>query len=765
MSGPYASSAWVYRRAGWVGVLPLPAGAKWPPPGGYTGWAGVDPSGPDVQAWVDGPTGAGNVALRLPPGVYGLDVDNYGGKTGGAALTRLVDGLGPLPATWTVSSRDDGVSGIRLLRAELPVGRRWRDEPAGHGAGIEAIHLGHRYAVVWPSVHPDTGRKYRWTRPDGTAADGEVPSIDGLPMMPATWVEGLSEPGEVRTGEMAGHHEAVETVAGWREGEPCPRVAHAHARALRGLAAATDGAALHPVSVAGVHELTNLGHEGHAGVRRALAEHYVAHVEVRSGRGDSREAAEGEWWRAVRGAIGKLPAATGRTECDCGLWSGDGLLFTPDDLGAPASGPADDLFLGPAEAVEGDAAATGGSTDVPHPDVHEELWRREVRRRADAIEHARHWVPPRSYGSLADELLLPDTEAQWRIHGLLGAGHNAVLIAGRKAGKTTMVNEFVRAYVDGEPFLGTQEVTRAAGGVAVFNYEVDEAQYRRWLRDVGIRHTERVHVLHLRGRSLPLVNSRVRAWVTAWLRERGVSAWVVDPYSRAYIGSVDNGNDEAKVSAFLDTLDVIKADAGISELVMPVHTPKGRAEEGEETAIGSQRLEAWPDVMWFLTRDGDRRFIRAEGRDVLFRESALQFDESTRRLSVELFGQDRKATRLGANVDKLIRFIRANPECTQNDIIDGLGWNARLVKEAVDAAGDRVVVERGANRARIHILKTDIPGVTQSESHTGLHRVTPPSGGCGVTQPVGGVTPPPPGCDADPGHTTLNPFAFMGGAA
>lgn len=334
MTGPYAYAAWAYRRAGWAGVLPLPPGAKWPPPGGYTGWAGVEPSGPDVQAWIDGPEGAGNVALRLPAGVYGLDVDNYGGKHGAAALALLEDACGPLPPTWVVSSRDDGVSGIRLYRAYLPIGRRWRDQPAGGGAGIEAIHLGHRYAVVWPSVHPETGRKYVWTDPGGVTLDGPVPELATLPELPAAHVEALSEPGEVRVGEMAGHAETIQAVMRWREGDPCPRVSDAAARAMRGLVGALHGASLHPVSTAGAFELCCLGWEGHVGVRRALAEHYALHVEVRRARGEDGEA---EWWREVRGAIGKLPAATAREACDCGLWAGQGVTFTPDELGVVTS--------------------------------------------------------------------------------------------------------------------------------------------------------------------------------------------------------------------------------------------------------------------------------------------------------------------------------------------------------------------------------------------------------------------------------------------
>ena len=283
----------------------------------------------------------------------------------------------------------------------------------------------------------------------------------------------------------------------------------------------------------------------------------------------------------------------------------------------------------------------------------------------------------------------------------------------------------------------------------------------------GIENTQRVHVLHLRGKSLPLRNGRVRAWVAGWLRDRGIGMWILDPYSRAYVGSLDNGNDEAQVSAFLDGLDVIKAEAGISELVIPVHSPKARVEAGEESAIGSQRLEGWPDVMWYLTRDGKTRFIRAEGRDVDFAESELRFDESTRRLRVELFGQDRKTARQAAGVEKLIAYVHANPECTQNMIMATLGWNTKTVHEMVAAAGDRVVVETGRNRSLIHLLKEDIPGVTQIEvtpGHTASHRGSVG----GVTLPEGGVTTTPGECDeSESRHTQAilnptNPFDLDG---
>lgn len=557
MTGPYGATAWDYWAAGWRGVLPLPAGAKWPPPSGYTGWTGIEPSGADVQTWVDGPQAAGNIALRLPFGAYGLDVDDYAGKTGGAALAAAVERLGPLPATWVVSSRDDGVSGIRLFRAVLPIGRRWRDEPAGHGAGIEAIHFGHRYAVTWPSTHPETGRKYVWRRPDGMAEwDGEVPRLDGLPEMPAVWVEALSEPGEIRTGEMAGHDEAIEVVGGWRDGEPCPRVLDAHGRALAGLRAAADGSALHPVSVAGVHELVNLGHEGHAGVRRALAEHYALHVEVRSGRDGDRVVAEREWWREVRGAIGKLPGRPLEV-CDCALWAGDGLLFDPTE------GLGDVGGIGDAAAVSVVAAA-----------------------------------------SLADVLLermltpaqLRDRPAPtWLIEGLLTLDSASWLIAAAGSYKSFVALDWAGHVGAGRPWLG-REV--AAGGVV---YVVAEGvggmgpRIRAWEQRNGPMDPA------VRFLPMPVQVSREDHWsalVEACGRLRPALI-LLDTQARITVGLDEN--DNTAMGEFVEAIERLRRATGACVLVVH-HTGRNG-----QHARGASAIDGAQDVELRLTRTADRR--------------------------------------------------------------------------------------------------------------------------------------------------------------
>lgn len=198
---PYASAARSYWEAGWAN--PIPVRGKYPPVSGYTGAQGHNVSFPDLTAWCDGPEAGWNIALRLPPTVIGVDVDSYDGKIGGQTIAKAEADLGSLPATWTTTSRVDG-SGIKLFRvpgdvdlheAEGILERSYGQEVDGTRVShVEIIRHGHRYAMVWPSVHPGTGVLYRWYRPDG----GQVGDVDPLPRpadipeLPEAWIQALT---------------------------------------------------------------------------------------------------------------------------------------------------------------------------------------------------------------------------------------------------------------------------------------------------------------------------------------------------------------------------------------------------------------------------------------------------------------------------------------------------------------------------------------------------------------------------------------------
>jgi putative DNA primase/helicase len=173
---PYADYAELYLELGFS-PLPLPVGKKKSPPTGYTGYDGKDVTAEDVAIWIE-QMPDGNIALRLPRGTIGIDVDAYKGPAQLAKWEKLVSDLGELPETSSCSSRDDGISGIRFYR--VPVDYVAEDM----GIAGEVIQHHHRYAVVPPSIHPDTKNEYTW-------ADGMMRGVDELPELPQAWLDAL----------------------------------------------------------------------------------------------------------------------------------------------------------------------------------------------------------------------------------------------------------------------------------------------------------------------------------------------------------------------------------------------------------------------------------------------------------------------------------------------------------------------------------------------------------------------------------------------
>ena len=255
----YAAAYPAYRDRGWSPIK-LRAGTKWPPPVGFTGHNGADPSYADCLTWAEDEPG-GNIALRLPDGVIGIDVDAYGTKTGGETFAEAVRRWGPLPDAPRSSSRADGpVSGIRLFR--VPAGTRlvtMLGFPELSIGDIEIIQRHHRYAVCWPSVHPE-GRIYQWRGPGRAVVD--LPAADGLPDLPPAWLAGMADddPVGILTEDRA------DIGACLTEGEPSVRVAGRLASAL----AACQGSSRHDNTLGNVLALLRFGRQNDPGVKAAV---------------------------------------------------------------------------------------------------------------------------------------------------------------------------------------------------------------------------------------------------------------------------------------------------------------------------------------------------------------------------------------------------------------------------------------------------------------------------------------------------------------
>lgn len=308
-AAPFAEHALGYRQAGWP-VLPLAPGSKGPPPDGYTGRTGVDASEPDVWAWTEDRPHA-NIALRMPAGVLGIDVDHYGDKHGADTLGDLVAECGPLPpAPWS-SARDDGASGIRYFR--VPDGY----QSIGRLAGIEFIQRHHRYAVAPPSVHPE-GTVYRWHAADGAELD-TVPRVDELPELPQAWLSRLADehPGDTAKKTSLSDPEAdaaFERLA--TPGEPCRCAREALGAILGEL---HGGSSRHDTMCTGQVRLLRLGEQGHPGIGAAVQ---TLRNAFRDAIGDDRAAVDKEW---SRGRVGAIELITSRPQPGKGCLDGTAL--------------------------------------------------------------------------------------------------------------------------------------------------------------------------------------------------------------------------------------------------------------------------------------------------------------------------------------------------------------------------------------------------------------------------------------------------------
>lgn len=657
----YGDAAPIYLDAGWTAALPLPPGKKASPPRGFTGAMAPDPSPEQVDQWRRRRS-SGNIALRLPDGVIGLDVDHYEGKEGDFTLRGLEARLGPLPATWISSSRQ-GVSGIGLYR--VPVGLAW---PGGAGHDIDVIQHGHRYAVVWPSVHPE-GRMYRWTDPTGVVVD-TVPRPDELPELPPEYVQELTAGRAARDPESRADVDDDFRGRVLTSGDPCPALTSARAtyEVLKRKGARHD--AMNKTVLA----LVRHGERGHHGARAALRDLGADFMADLAG---ERREAEAEFRGSLAGAL-ELVAGSPTPEDERGCCD-----VATDDLAADVERQVRKLRI--------EAAA-----------------RKHVAAEEAAGQRAE--LPPAL--SLSELLALPRDPVAYRIRDLLPVDGRALLTARAKTGKTTLITALVRSLVDGGKFLDRFDVT-PVGRVMVIDLEMTSRQLAGWYERLEVDHPERVSIWALRGRASALDprDEAIRSDLAARLREADVQVLIIDPIGPAIASLGIDENSNSEVGEYLTALDSLTREAGVRELIIVHHA----GHKGNRSR-GASKFEDWPDALWRLSRgstpeleaaddgnllgqlaDREQRYFRAEGRDVDVPRAQLLFDPATGALS--LFGrEERREEKDTAGRDHVVATVRARPGLSQNKLVEALGEHAGFRNKPAALEAIRSATEAGVIR-------------------------------------------------------------------
>lgn len=224
---PFKSWAERYFESGWNPV-PLPPGAKNPPPKGFTGHGRPMVTEGQLAKWFSEDqeisrlfddkgrpysSERANIAIRLNNvevegiifEIVAIDVDHHpedtdDPKTGGEQLLLLEKKFGKLPRTWINSARTNGIAGQRFYLA--PKGLQWKGKAnIGSMMDVDVLSKNYRFAACFPSAHPKGGQY--WWYPPGFAPDGDIEAIDRqkygffpdpktLPLLPKAWVDFLT---------------------------------------------------------------------------------------------------------------------------------------------------------------------------------------------------------------------------------------------------------------------------------------------------------------------------------------------------------------------------------------------------------------------------------------------------------------------------------------------------------------------------------------------------------------------------------------------
>lgn len=295
----YAAAAPLYRAAGWMQVIPLPEGRKTPPPSGFTGRSRKPVTDEQVRFWSQSDPTA-NTGIVIPEGVLVLDIDAEQGhqvKADGAkGISELSQELGALPATW--SSTSHGIdSPARHLFYKVPEGLAWK---GGAIEGVDILLPGHRYSVVWPSIHP-SGEMYCWYTPSGSTTS-QIPHISDLATLPWKWVDYLRKP--EHTTPRPTSNTLISPETGTYDARMCKAI---NTFLHKTLSNPASKGSRHDTTLQAVWALVNFAQEGHRGALDAISQLKPRFIqEVAPDRqGKEREAAR-EWASILSGAMEKV---------------------------------------------------------------------------------------------------------------------------------------------------------------------------------------------------------------------------------------------------------------------------------------------------------------------------------------------------------------------------------------------------------------------------------------------------------------------------
>ena len=480
------------------------------------------------QWWTARPDAS--IGARIPENVVVLDIDPR--HDGLDTWDTIVAGH-DLPVTRChASGRNDG--GFHI----------WFRNPNGHELkdrkGIDVLHHGHRYSILPPSLHPETGQPYTWVH-DPTTPMADLPEWLAEALTPAPVAQAATKAPKIASNNA--YHGDGPTPAEWYNDNASWSEILEGWRLVAGNGEDDGSKWAHPTATAAFS--ATIRHEC-LFVYSPTPGLPVTETNDPNGLTKFKAAAE-------------LHYGGDMAEC-----ARDIRRLMPDPITGEIPSTLQPLIVPDAVTTAADEPA--GNVLAPFQ-----------------IDWATMWTTDHK-------------QAEWLLEPILAAGRNHSFVAAAKAGKSLLLLEACAALATGKPFLAKPETEPVT--VVYVDYEMTEGDIKERLQAFGYGPDD--DLTRLRYFTTPTINpldtEHGAAEFLAAINEIGPDLVAIDTMSRAVSGE----ENESQTSNDLYRLTIMPLKAAGITVARADHLGKDQT----KGARGSSAKAADVDIQWQMKVDG-----------------------------------------------------------------------------------------------------------------------------------------------------------------
>ena len=481
------------------------------------------------QWWTARPDAS--IGARIPENVVVLDIDPR--HDGLDTWDTIVAGH-DLPVTRChASGRNDG--GFHI----------WFRNPNGHELkdrkGIDVLHHGHRYSILPPSLHPETGQPYTWVH-DPTTPMADLPEWLAEALTPAPVAQAATKAPKIASNNA--YHGDGPTPAEWYNDNASWSEILEGWRLVAGNGEDDGSKWAHPTATAAFS--ATIRHEC-LFVYSPTPGLPVTETNDPNGLTKFKAAAEASHY--------------GGDMAECAR---DIRRLMPDPITGEIPSTLQPLIVPDAVTTAADEPA--GNVLAPFQ-----------------IDWATMWTTDHK-------------QAEWLLEPILAAGRNHSFVAAAKAGKSLLLLEACAALATGKPFLAKPETEPVT--VVYVDYEMTEGDIKERLQAFGYGPDD--DLTRLRYFTTPTINpldtEHGAAEFLAAINEIGPDLVAIDTMSRAVSGE----ENESQTSNDLYRLTIMPLKAAGITVARADHLGKDKA----KGARGSSAKAADVDIQWQMKVDG-----------------------------------------------------------------------------------------------------------------------------------------------------------------